>query len=108
MVKREVLKAVKFFRNCLEEKEIDVTKIVLFGSQQRGNAVNESDIDIVLVSSDFRRKSLVNRLMLIKDAEVATIKKFMVPLDVILMTPEEFCSDSSIVAGYARSGEVLV
>jgi hypothetical protein len=43
----------------------------------------------------------------IKDAEILIIKKFMVPFDIITMTPEEFESDSSLVGLYASEGKVV-
>ncbi len=41
------------------------------------------------------------------EAEVATIKKFMIPLDIITMTPDEFESKTSLIAEHAKAGEVL-
>jgi predicted nucleotidyltransferase len=60
-----------------------------------------SDIDIVVLSEDFRNKDIFERALLIKDAEVLTIKKF-----IITMTPEEFESGSSLVGLYASEGKV--
>jgi hypothetical protein len=36
-----------------------------------------------------------------------TIKKFMVPLDIVTMTPEELADDESLFSDYARTGEVI-
>jgi uncharacterized protein len=36
-----------------------------------------------------------------------TIKKFMVPLDIVTMTPEELADDKSLLSDYARTGEVI-
>jgi hypothetical protein len=36
-----------------------------------------------------------------------TIKKFLVPLDVILMSEKELESETSIIAGYVRQGKVV-
>ena len=36
-----------------------------------------------------------------------TIKKFMIPLDIITMTPEELESETSLIADYVKDGEVL-
>jgi hypothetical protein len=44
---------------------------------------------------------------LIKEAEIATIKKFMIPLDVIMMTPEEFEGGTSLISEFAKKGKVL-
>ncbi|MBI5583197.1 MAG: hypothetical protein HY892_05190 [Deltaproteobacteria bacterium] len=44
---------------------------------------------------------------LTKDAEIRTIKKFMVPLDIITLTPEEYESRKSLSAEYAHQGQVV-
>ena len=36
-----------------------------------------------------------------------TIKKFMIPLDIITMTQEEFESETSLIAEYVKDGEVI-
>jgi len=71
---------------------VNVTKIILFGSQARGNASAESDVDIVLISKDFRNKGIFKRLALIKEAEIATIKKYMIPFDVVMKLTRELPS----------------
>jgi hypothetical protein len=47
------------------------------------------------------------KIDMIKDAEIQTIKKFMVPLDVVVMAPEEYENRTSIIAEYAHNGEIL-
>jgi len=86
---------------------LKVTRIIVFGSQAKGKTTEESDIDIIIVSEDFNRKNIFKRADMTKDAEIRTIKKFMVPLDIITMTPEEYEKKTSLTAGYAREGEVI-
>lgn len=107
MAESKAVKAIKFFEKRLVDKRLNVSKIVLFGSQAEGKFRAESDVDIVLISEDFKNKSIFKRLELIKEAEIATIKKFMIPLDVIMMTPEEFEGGTSLVSEYAKNGKVL-
>lgn len=107
MAKSKALEAVGFFEKRLMEKKLNISKIILFGSQAEGKGHAESDVDIVLISEDFKNKSIFKRLELIKEAEIATIKKFMIPLDVIMMTPEEFEGGTSLVSEYAKNGKVL-
>jgi predicted nucleotidyltransferase len=106
VVEKRVAKVVKFLGEKLKEK-ISVSRIVLFGSHCRGSASEESDIDVVVISEDFRGKDIFERAELVKHAEAATIGEFMVPLDVITMTSEEFESETSIVASYAKNGGVM-
>jgi predicted nucleotidyltransferase len=103
----KAVRAIKFFEKRLTNKKSSVSRIILFGSQAEGKFRAESDVDIVLISEDFKHKNIFKRLELIKEAEIATIKKFMIPLDVIMMTPEEFEHGASLVSEYARNGKVL-
>ncbi len=107
MDKGAVLEAIRFMEQCLEVKGLNISKLILFGSHAKGEAASESDIDIAIISKDFRNKDIFERAQMTKDAEILTIRKFLVPLDVITLTPEEFESETSLVAGYAREGEVV-
>lgn len=107
MAKSKAIEAIKFFEKRLMKKKVNVSKIILFGSQAEGKGCAESDVDIVLISEDFQDKNIFKRLELIKEAEIATIKKFMIPLDVIMMTPEEFEGGTSLVSQYAKNGIVF-
>jgi predicted nucleotidyltransferase len=107
MAQKRASDIVQFFKGCLKEKGIKVSKIVVFGSQARGTATEESDIDLVIVSEDFKGKNIFKRANLTKDAEIRTIKKFMVPLDIITLTPEEYENRTSLAAEYAREGEIV-
>lgn len=107
MAKDKVIKAVRFLEGRLAASGLNISKIVLFGSHAAGRAMEGSDIDIAVVSGDFRDKDIFERVGLLKEAEIATIKKFMVPLDVIAMTPEEFSGGTSLVADYARKGTIV-
>lgn len=65
--------------------EFDPEDIILFGSQARGTAVADSDIDLVIVSDRFRKVKRPNRhrpffKILWHDRSV----------DLICLTPEEF------------------
>lgn len=107
MAKKTVKRAITFLGQCLKQKGLSVEKIILFGSHAHGAATEESDIDVVIVSKDFRNKDIFERATLTMEAEVSTIKKFMIPLDIITMTPEELKRETSLITEYAKNGEVL-
>lgn len=91
----------------LQETGVNVQKIIVFGSQANGKFKAGSDIDIIVISSDFKNKDIFKRARLTKEAEIMTIRKFMIPLDIITMTPEELADDKSLLSDYARTGEVI-
>ena len=102
------IEAVRFFGRRLTEEAVRVSKLIVFGSHARGGATEESDIDVLVISEDFRGKDIFERATMICDPERETIKRFRVPLDVIMMTPDEFDSGDSLIAQAAKTGMVLL
>jgi len=67
------------------DKKFRIEKALLFGSSAKGNRLEESDVDVIVVSSDFERISIPDRHALIQrewdgDEEVQALA----------YTPEEF------------------
>ena len=107
MDKGKVTDAIRFFGKCLKEKGVKVSKIILFGSQVKGATTKESDVDILIISEDFCGKDIFESARLTKDAEIMTLKKFMMPLDIVTLTSEEFEHGTSLVVEYAKRGKVM-
>ncbi len=107
MVKSTVTEALAFMRECLEEAGLGVEKIILCGSHARGQAAEESDIDVAIVSDDFKDKDIFERARLTQDPEIRTIRKYMIPLDIITLTPEEYEDESSFISRLARDGKIV-
>jgi len=74
----------------------------LFGSFFTGTATPQSDIDIAIISKDFAGKNIFERALMTKDAEIKTVRKFKVALDVLTLTPEEYRDPTSFIAGTLR------
>ena len=107
MVKDKIVEAIKFFENCLKEKGLKVSKIILFGSHSTGKATIDSDVDILIISPDFENKDIFERARLTKEAEINTVKKFRLPLDIITLTSDEFESGKSLITDSAKKGKVM-
>ena len=105
MVKRKVRAAVEFLDRCLREGGVTPSKVIVFGSQAKGRATKQSDIDVVIISEDFRNKDILERATMTKEAEIKTLKKFMIPLDILTLTPEE--NETSLIGSYARGAEIV-
>ena len=74
-----------------------------FGS--RSSEGQESEIDVVIISEDFRNKDILERAAMTKDAEIRTLRKFMIPLDIVTLTPEE--NNTSLIAVYAKDADFI-
>jgi len=90
VVKRRVREAIEYLRDLLYEKGFEVNKIILFGSYSRKDYREDSDIDVVVISKDFTGKGIFERAKMLGDIEWKLIQKYLMPFDIITMSPEEF------------------
>jgi len=81
---------VKFLKESLIQSGIKVESIALFGSALSGDMQGDSDIDLIVISTDFRDKDIFERSKLTMAPEIKTFKKFKVPMDILNMSPEEY------------------
>ena len=107
MDKRTILKLVNYLAECFEEKGVSVSKIILFGSYAQGNATKDSDVDLAVISDNFRRKGISKRAEIIGPVHYKVVEKFLAPMDIVAMSPEDLESEKSLVAGFVRKGKVI-
>ncbi len=75
----------KLKRN-LEKRGIRVEKILIFGSRARGDYLETSDLDVIIVSRDWERIPFPRRLQMIQECW----ENNWIGLDGFGYTPEEF------------------
>ena len=67
------------------KRHIGVKKVILFGSRAQGNELKSSDIDLVVISEDFKKLSFLERL------EFLELEwKYSIPIDAVGYTPKEY------------------
>lgn len=88
----------------IKKQGIQITVIVLFGSQFDGTATNESDVDLAIVSPSFIGLSSLERRKEVKNSLRQIIKIYKVPVDLILLTPEEYENEKSLRMSFIRQG----
>lgn len=103
MDKKAVLEVISAFREALEHEGIKVNKLVLFGSFATGRYREDSDIDVVVISNDFKAKSYWERIDILSNA----IYEVFEPIEAIAYTSEEWEKGESALADYAKNGEVV-
>ncbi|MFH1825014.1 MAG: nucleotidyltransferase domain-containing protein [Candidatus Firestonebacteria bacterium] len=104
MLKKDVIKAIQFLERCLIKSGVNISKIIMFGSYAKGNVTKESDVDIIILSDDFNGKDIFERANITKEAEIKTIKKFLIPFDIITLTTGEF--KEGLFSKFVKSGGV--
>ena len=80
-----------------------IRKVLLYGSYAKGRASADSDIDLLVISEGFSGKDYWERI----DILSAAIYRIFEPIEAVAMTPQEWQSGDSLIADYARNGEVV-
>jgi predicted nucleotidyltransferase len=82
-------------KNKLLEK-FELKRIILFGSQARGTADSKSDVDLLIISSDF-----TDRYKMMREIR-RSLLSLNFAFDIIAITPEEYNRDKNIPGTIAR------
>ncbi len=98
-----VLAIIKRFKKALESVDIRVERLILFGSHAVGVAREDSDIDLVVISPSFSDKNYWERIDILTEA----IYKVFAPIEASAFTPDEWKSEKSLIADYAKNGVVV-
>ena len=103
MDKKTVLANISRFREAIESAGVEPQKIILYGSYAAGTQRPDSDIDLVVISEDFEMMDYWQRIDVLADA----IYKVFLPIEAVAMTLQEWSDGDSLIADYARKGEVV-
>lgn len=89
-VDKKITGVLKEFKSALGDMGIRVDQMIVFGSHAAGGAREESDIDVAVISDDFKDMNLLQRLETIGLALAKA--RIMEPIEAMGYTEEEFNS----------------
>jgi predicted nucleotidyltransferase len=104
MVEERTRKVIEDLRAALESNGISVKKLVLYGSRSRDSTDRFSDIDLVIVSTDFCGKDYWERVQIVSPL----IPRSAYAVEPLLVTPQEWEEESSMIIAIASSEGVEV
>lgn len=81
----QVEEIINKYKEMLEKLGVNSGRAILYGSFAKGNPREDSDIDLIIVSEDFRRMNLRKRLEILGIAAA----RIMEPVEAKGYTPEE-------------------
>ncbi|MDR0812353.1 MAG: nucleotidyltransferase domain-containing protein [Paludibacter sp.] len=91
-----VLNVIRELHLALQKYGLKDNRIALFGSFAKGNFHENSDIDMIVISSDFEGKNLLERIDMTAKAKIDVKRKFVIPMDILLKTPKEYDNSKQI------------
>lgn len=72
--RRKIKEIIHQYRNMLEELGIQVERVILYGSYANGNAGEDSDIDLIIISKDFKKLNIRERIEILGIAAARLMK----------------------------------
>ncbi len=109
MPETEIIKEVsESLKELLQQRNITLYKIVIFGSFARGMSREDSDIDIIVVSKDFRDKSIFERVELTTGIGRELVRRFSKPFDIMYYSDEEWERGGSLIINEAKKRGVVI
>lgn len=110
MSKKDVIKSQikNILEKLLTERGITVDRIVIFGSFVEGEFREDSDIDVIIVSREFRGKTIFERVKMSTGIGRELVKKLKIPFDLLYYSDEEWENEDFLIINEAKEkGEVI-
>ncbi|MFH1259539.1 MAG: nucleotidyltransferase domain-containing protein [Elusimicrobiota bacterium] len=103
MAKREIIKTKDLLLKLFRTRKIHLDKIVIFGSSVKKTFRSDSDIDIILVSRDFRNKDIFARVSLVNGIHSDIVERINRPIDLMFYSDQEWEKGNSIIMNTAKN-----
>ncbi len=105
----EVAAIIAHYVEALRKRGIEVERVYLFGSHLRGTPNEWSDVDVVIVSSDFAGKPSWERAAITGAARSDTFQVTGESVEALAKTPEEMahCHPASFLADVLKEAVIV-
>ena len=88
--KEKAHEIIVYMHATLHRYGITPSNIAIFGSFMNGNNHAESDLDMIIISEKFEGRNQDQRIHMTREARLEVMKKYIVPMDILLKTPKEY------------------
>ena len=103
MAEIRVGEVLRFLKQRVHESRLAQARVLVFGSYARGRATPDSDMDVAIISPDFKGKDIFERARMTREIEFDAMREFQLPFDFVTLTPEEF-EGESMIGDFIRQG----
>jgi predicted nucleotidyltransferase len=108
MAKGEIIEIGKILNEIFRNRRIKLNKVVLFGSFANNTERDTSDIDIIIVSEDFRNRDLSERCDMVSGVNRELVQKTKKPVDTLFYSDEEWEEGYSLIINAAKNSGVVI
>lgn len=108
MDKREIRLIKDTVSSVLDFNRVELNRIVLFGSYVKNEQTTDSDIDLIIVSKNFRNDTYFKRIDKVLNLNSTLVKTIKKPFDVLLYSDTEWDDSATIMIREAKkNGKTL-
>ena len=108
MDKKEIDLIKKTISSVLERNKIELNRLVLFGSYANDQQMEDSDVDLIIISKNFRNDNYFKRVDKVLDLNSILVKTIKKPFDLLLYSDVEWNSSATLMIREAKkNGKTL-
>ena len=98
-----IRKIIKRYSKVISQNNVKIDKLYLFGSYAKGGAQDDSDIDIAIISRDFKGDRFIDRRLIVPLRRGIDRR-----IEPIPYRPEDFKESDPLVSEIVRSGIEII
>lgn len=91
-----------------EDRNIVLSKIIFFGSHNRGIAGEDSDIDLLILSDEFEDKNIFQKAAVTDGLEWILVKKYKKPFDILYYSNSEWENSNNLIITEAKKTGTII
>ncbi len=108
MSEKIIIEVKNILKDLCKQKGINISKIILYGSYAKKIQRENSDIDIIVISKNFRNKSIFERAEITTGIDRELVKRTRKPFDILYYSDLEWSNSNSLILNEAKkNGSVL-
>jgi predicted nucleotidyltransferase len=94
--------------SVLDRSDVELNRIVLFGSYAKNEQMHDSDIDLIIVSKNFRNINYLKRIDKVLNLNITLVKTIKKPFDILLYSDVEWNDSATVMIREAKkNGKTL-
>lgn len=94
--------------HVFNEKKIPISKIIFFGSYNKGIPTKESNVDLLVLSDFFENKNIFQKAKATDGLEWILVKKFKIPFVILYYSNSEWENSNSLIISEAKNSGTFI
>jgi len=108
MSEKLIIKVRDILQNLCQQRGINISKIILYGSYAKKIQREDSDIDIIVISKNFRNKSIFEKAEITSGIDRELVRRTQKPFDILYYSDIEWVNSNSLIIDEAKKNSKIL